>query len=146
MSTPALYTRIGITASRYGITRAQQRKLVWSLEELRTHRGAQYLHHGDCQGGDYLAAVAARNLGYVIVGHPPTLDKFRAFFPSDEERAPQGYMARDRELVHEVDLLLGCPNTDLPRPHSGTWYTLTYAKEIGTKAVTIVPDGWWAST
>lgn len=145
MNGRARYTSIGITASRYGISRPQEKRLLWSLEELCTRRGAKYLHHGDCQGGDVIAAAAARDLGYIIVGHPPLLGRFRAHFPSDEERAPQNYRFRDRTLVDEVDLLLGCPGTDMPQASSGTWYTLNYAKSTGTKAVTIVPDGWWSS-
>lgn len=140
-----MYTRIGITASRFGLSGAQESRLFWALEELRTNRGAKYLHHGDCLGGDHIAALRAKALGYTVVGHPPVADGLRAFFPSDEEREPQDYLTRDRALVDEVDLLFGCPRTEMSQPRSGTWYTISYAIDIGTKTVIIRPDGGWSN-
>jgi ribA/ribD-fused uncharacterized protein len=137
------YERIGITASRHGLTDAQHTRLLVSLKLLRDERGAKYLHHGDCQGGDDQTAKAARELGYRIIGHPPADPKLRAFFDSDETREPTDYKTRDRALVNEVDLLIGCPDTAVWKPRSGTWYTITYARGAGTKVAVIGPDGNW---
>lgn len=143
MTTLPTYERIGITASRYGITVAQTALLTSALRMLKDVRGAKYLHHGDCVGGDQQAACIARDLGYTIVGHPPIAGGFRAIFPSDEEREPAEYKERDRALVDEVDLLIGCPGTDAPRPRSGTWYTVGYATGTGVRTAVILPDGRW---
>lgn len=143
MSAPVTYERIGFTGTRYGITVAQTTRLSSALRVLKDERGAKYLHHGDCVGGDLQAAHIARDLGYVIVGHPPIAGGFRALFPSDEEREPADYLDRDRAIVDEVDLLIGCPATDTPRRRSGTWFTISDAERTGTKLAVILPDGRW---
>ena len=146
--TVATYERVGVTASRHGLTAEQHRALAKNLRLLRNERGAQFFHHGDCVGGDYEGACLARGMGYRIIGHPPINDELRAFVESDENRKPAGYLTRDRALVDEVDLLLGCPNTtELPPGPtiSGSWYTIKYARRVGTRVAVILPDGSWAS-
>lgn len=140
----ARYERVGVTASRFGMCQRQAVTIRSALQLLRGVNGSKYLHHGDCVGGDSAAAQIARDLGFVIVGHPPTKDGNRAFFESDETRAPLGYLPRDRALVDEVDLLIGCPNTPQYVAHSGTWYTINYAMETGVKVAVIMPSGRWA--
>ena len=140
----ATYERVGITASRHGLNTAQHYRLAKALRVLRGDRETEYFHHGDCVGGDFEGASLARGLGYRIIGHPPINDDLRAFFESDEQRKPAGYLARNRQLTNEVDLLLGCPNTDDPAAESGSWYTICYAQRTGTKVAVILPDGsWW---
>lgn len=138
------YERVGVTATREGISVPQRARLSSALRLLRDRRGAKYLHHGDCIGGDDQAASIARELGYTVVGHPPLANVLRAFFPSDEEREPAEYLARDRALVDEVDLLIGMPVSVHPRPRSGTWFTINYAVGTPTRVVIIRPDGTWA--
>lgn len=139
------YERVGVTATRFGICNRQSVTLINALRTLRDVNGAKYLHHGDCVGGDATAAQIARDMGFVIVGHPPIRDSNRAFFESDENRPALNYLARDREIVREVDLLIGCPNTSEYMPHSGTWYTINYAMETGVKVAVIMPSGRWAA-
>jgi hypothetical protein len=140
------YERVGVTATRDGITVPQMRTLRSALRLLIEFRGAKYFHHGDCVGGDDQAAHIARWLGYTIIGHPPMVGALRAHFPSDEDREPDDYLPRDRALVDEVGLLIGMPNNEFPRPRtrSGTWYTIKYAQGSGTTTAIIRPDGTWA--
>lgn len=137
------YERIGITASRRGLTEPQTARLVSALRMLKEYREAKYLHHGDCVGGDVEVARHARAIGYIIVGHPPIKNSLRAFFPSDWAYEPAEYLERDRTLADEVDLLLACPNSFEPRPRSGTWYTINWAERTSTKVAVILPDGSW---
>lgn len=139
------YERVGVTGTREGATAAQLARLLSTLWLLRDRRGAKYLHHGDCLGVDQQAAEMARELGYTIVGHPPKINVLRAFFPSDEEREPDEYLPRDRKIADEVDLLIGLPADVHPRPRSGTWYTIKYAREIGRTVAIIQPNGTWAA-
>ena len=66
---------------------------------------------------------------------------WRAHFPSDEEREPREYLARDRALVDEVDLLIGLPDTNVQRPRSGTWYTIGYAEMVDKPRIVVGPTG-----
>jgi len=143
VNTVQTYFSIGITGSRQGLSPEQSAKLTWTLAELRNNRAAARLHHGDCQGVDDSAARIARGLGYRIIGHPPLNKKLRAFFPSDETRSPAPYLVRNRRIVNEVELLIGCPNTNQPTAGSGTWYTIEFAYRTGTKIAVIGPDGHW---
>lgn len=96
---------------------------------------------GNCLGGDAVAAHLARALGYWIVAHPPTSQALRAYFPSDEYRAPLDYLARDRAIVAEIDLLVGLPFHDRWQPRSGTWYTIGQARLQDRPRLVVAPDG-----
>jgi hypothetical protein len=137
------YERIGITATREGLTWAQRSKLESALRLLKDFRQAKFFHHGDCVGGDEQGALLARDLGFTVVGHPPVVTKLRAFFDSDESYEPAPYLDRDRALADTVDLLLALPKSHQPSPRSGTWFTYGYATGTGTKACLILPDGSW---
>jgi hypothetical protein len=139
----AQYERIGVTSTREGLTWAQLDKLDRTLRLLKDFRGAAWLHHGDCVGGDVQAARLARDRGFKIVDHPPTRKGLRAFFHGDEAREPLDYLERNRALADEVDLLIGLPKDFAPRPRSGTWYTIGYAEGTDTKVAVILPDGSW---
>jgi hypothetical protein len=133
--------KVGITGSRLGATEAQTEVLIETLSYLREAYGAEELHHGDAVGVDAQAAAIARDLGYRTIGHPPDVDLYRAFFPSDEDRPPMDYLLRDRAVVQEVDVLIGCPNTRRPVRRSGTWYTIRYAIRVNQRLMVIWPDG-----
>lgn len=138
-----IYEHIGITGSRFGCTHPQLHTLEMALIRLRNDHGARVFHHGDCIGVDQQAVRAAKFLGLRIVSHPPINESLRAYYPSDETREPAGYLERDRALTGEVDLLLGCPKTPWPQRRSGTWFTIRYAEQTGTKVAVILPDGRW---
>lgn len=137
------YEHIGFTGSRDGCTEPQLHTLEWAMIRLYDDHGARILHEGDCTGADEQAARMAKALGFYIIGHPPVETSLRAHFPSDETREPMTYLARDRALTGEVALLLACPNTAWPQKRSGTWYTIKYAEQTGTKTAVILPDGRW---
>lgn len=133
--------QVGVTASRHGLTTMQIIALRIALLDLKQRRDAEALHHGDCVGGDETAAQEARRLGLRVVAHPPVVARLRAHFPSDEERAPLGYLQRDRNIVDEADVLLGFPATDVPVAHSGTWFTIGYAVAKGRPRLVVGRSG-----
>ena len=137
---PTLH-HVGWTASRHGLTPIQEAVARIVLVDLRDRRGAMELHHGDCCGGDLEGATEARRFGYRIVGHPPVLDILRAHFPSDAERAPLTYLARDRRIVEQSDVLLAWPGTEREVTRSGTWYTINYARQLNRPRLVIAPSG-----
>jgi hypothetical protein len=111
------------------------------LERLRREVHASVLHHGDCVGGDDDAAMVAEQLGYRIVAHPPTSDKYRAFHQSHETRRPAGYLERDRVIVAASAIVIGCPFESVEQPRGGTWYTIRYARMLHSRVLVIGPDG-----
>lgn len=132
---------VGITGTRKGLTVPQIRTLTAVLTSEFTERGDPcLLHHGDCVGADAVAANIGRNCGFVIIGHPPTDTKLRAYFPSDLERAPQAYLDRNRAIVKACDVLIGCPGGP-QELRSGTWSTIRFALKIGRGVVVVMPDG-----
>ena len=117
--------KVGVTGTREGATAYQLAELRKVSAELK---GTEF-HHGDCKGVDEQAALIAEELGYKIVCHPPIDTHLRAFFPYDECREPLTYLARDRKIVDEVDVLIVVPLHMEWQPKGGTWYTHDYAKK-----------------
>lgn len=119
------------------------RRLLTRYFEL----GAQF-HHGGCKGADVEAADVAQELGYWVVRHPgpeggPWEDEESE--ADDEERAPKGHFARNRDIVHECDVVIATPaqGTDAPESlrRGGTWYTIEYARKRNVPLDLINPDG-----
>lgn len=130
---------IGITGSRRGLTE-DQREELWSRLHALYSIGARTLHHGDCVGVDEETSAIAEVLGYQLVSHPPENEKLRAYVESQSIWTPKGYLERDQDIVDCSDFLIGCPDGP-PRKGSGTWYTLNYADQTGTRYLVIRPDG-----
>lgn len=127
--------RIGITGTRMGATKRQLTLIRRILVEL----SGEELHHGDCVGADVQAAALAKELGYNVVGHPPSNPTHRGNFPSTRSLPPQGYFVRNRSIVDSVDLLLVVPREDTWQPRGGTWYIHDYAQTVGRDVIVIWP-------
>ena len=152
-------TKIGITATQYGLTRKQAASARLLLERLagqaqslrgtreagKDHRtdGEVELHHGVCVGGDAQVHRIAQTLGLAIIGHPPT-DQYKMVRHLDGfarliEPAP--YTERNEQIVTESDLLIACPRTFDEQLRSGTWATVRRAQAAGKPVWFIYPDG-----
>ena len=118
--------KVGVTGTRSQITDKQIKEIVAFLKTLP--EGSE-LHHGDCVGADVAVANFAAHFGIRTVCHPPEKEELRAFHHSDEIRHVKSYLARNRTIVDEVDLLLVVPVQDKWQPRGGTWYTHDYAKK-----------------
>lgn len=133
---------IGFTGTRNGMTEPQKQTLSTLLREMRP----QAFHHGDCVGADAEAAGIADALGVRIICHPPTNTTDRAYTRADEAREPKSYFERNRDIVHESDVLIGASYGPTEHPTGGTWYTIRYAVKYGVyshcyKIIVIWPDG-----
>lgn len=127
--------RLGFTGTRNGMSYSQEE--LFELLMLRLE--PTELHHGDCVGADAEAHQIFRDYypDERIVIHPPTSEKHRAFCNQDKNtvmRKKQPYLQRDNEIVHQCDLLIGCPRSLQYAKRSGTWYTIRYAdsKDVPT--------------
>ncbi len=139
---------ITATGTRRAISKLQADNTLELFTELdKEHRGAVILHHGWCTGFDAYCHYAALQLGWAIRGHPPLNQKFMASGLIVDEcmitvgeirvlrvelHPPREFHARDRDMVDSSDLVVAAPlfPQDHPRSrYSGTWYTVSYARQ-----------------
>ena len=120
------YWKIGITGTRNLLAKKQEKEVETFLRTLEPN---SELHHGDCVGADLFVAMTAQKLGIKTVCHPPEKIELRAFHNSDEKREPNSYLARNRAIVDEVEMLMVVPMQMEWQPKGGTWYTHDYAKK-----------------
>lgn len=137
--------KIGITGTREGLAPKQVVSLFSTMIEMASAFGGVELHHGDCVGADATAHDLAISLGWKVVIHPPAKDTARAFKVGTETRSPASYLARNRAIVDEVDVLIVLPKQE-SRPaadvRGGTWYTYRYAVKRQSCAMVIIwPNG-----
>lgn len=133
--------RIGFTGTREGMTVKQKEGVVWILDHFRATEG----HHGDCVGADAeFHELCRTNSVRTMIGHPPTNPKLRAFCEFDEEREPRPYLERNRDIVFEAELMIGCPKEykEVVRARGqGTWSTIRYARDVARKWIFIIYPG-----
>lgn len=130
--------RLGFTGTRRGMTAAQRA----ACAELLARLTPEVVHHGDAVGADAEMHGLASAAGVPVVVHPPVNPSHRAFCQGGEVLEPRPHKARDRDVVDDTDLLLGTPGAlEEQDPHSGTWYTIRYAKRSGRPIIIVWPDG-----
>ena len=141
--------RLGVTGTRYGMTDAQNAALAGLLMELEAAHGVTEFHHGDCTGVDDQAADMVGRLFKValIVGHPPTYTSGKSELWRAYNNAthwwlpPRGYLARNREIVNGVDVVLAVPSHRSEQARGGTWYTVRVARANGKPLAIVWPNG-----
>lgn len=135
--------KIGFTGTRQGMTPQQRTSLSFVLRAYVQTNGSNRLpfHHGDCIGADSEAHNIARDLGCYIIIHPPTKSSNRAYRGGDFVHATLPYMDRNRAIVAECDVIIGCPKEYDTVRRSGTWATMRFAQRAGKPVVMIRPDG-----
>lgn len=125
--------KVGFTGTRKGMSSRQKEELFDLLQS------GTIFHHGDCVGADAEAHATARALGCPVVVHPPTDPKARAFCNGDDVTIldPLPYLARNREIVKSVELLIAAPKEDPEHPclRSGTWATIRAAQRLGVPVI-----------
>lgn len=107
------------------------------------------IHHGDCVGIDEFADMIAWDVEAKRVIHPPTNTKLRAFCTierglreHDSILPQEDYLARNRAIVDQTDLILACPKQPSYEKGSGTWYTISYALRSGKNVWLVTKDGF----
>jgi hypothetical protein len=119
------------------MTLAQRVIFALSLRYMNVHE----LHVGDCIGADAEATQIAHVFGIATVCHPPDRKAKRAFTTGHAKvLPPRPYLERDRDMVDAGEVLIATPATAGPRPSSGTWYTIRYARHTGVQCF-IIPPG-----
>ncbi len=126
----------GLTATRHGMSREQKEAFRAFLFGSKGK-----LHHGLCRGGDSDGHHIAEELGYWIVGHPPTDPALRIYLPCHELRPEKPYLVRNKDIVNETIALIAAPSEPEEQPRGGTWSTVRYARKVGRPVVLILPNG-----
>lgn len=133
--------RVGITATRRGLTDYQKMTVSSTLESLLFEYTNQ-LHHGMCIGGDLQVHKICRGLfgkNVEIHGHPSNLDRFRAQCDCDVYYTPKAPLVRNRDIVIAVQTMIALPGEDEEILRSGTWATIRYARMVKRQMITIYP-------
>lgn len=133
--------KLGFTGTRHEPTEAQKDFIFRNMFD------ATELHHGCCVGSDKAAHDTASPYDALTIWlHQPTDQKLMVPLPQLLTRggihalSAKPYHARNRDIVDACDILIATP--DGPRrPHSGTWYTIEYAKVNKVAVVVCLPDG-----
>jgi hypothetical protein len=131
--------KLGVTASRKGMTQLQKEKFLYVAKQLNPHE----FHDGDCIGGDEQAHYIIQttfDLCY-MVGHPPENASQRAHQMYHRSHPAKGYIERNHEIVDMVDVMVALPDGKTEKKRSGTWATIRYARKIGRELTIIYPDG-----
>ena len=132
--------KVGFTGTRAGLSVVQRKSLVRLINTIRGE--VTEAHHGDCVGADAEFHDICLVREILIVIHPPLQPFQRACCVGyDFIREPKDYFDRDMDIVDETDLLIACPKTSTPVPHSGTWLTAGYARVTGKPIWFVYPDG-----
>lgn len=126
---------VGFTGSRNGMT------LYQTLTVTRLLQPYDWIHHGDCVGGDAQCHDIARLLGKKVETHPPIILRLRANRTGDRTNPPKGYIQRDHDLVDASACLIAAPDGIAEEHRSGTWATARYARKQGKPVTLVLRDG-----
>lgn len=133
--------KIGFTGTQCGTTDPQLEMLIEIIEGLEITKAG----HGDCVGADGDFHIVLRTVAphVKITGHIPVDQSKREFCDFDTERDPCPFLVRNRHIVDDADLMIGCPeqkyNKEILR--SGTWATIRYARKQNVPLIIIWADG-----
>lgn len=129
---------IGFTGTRKGMTEMQKTTFSKLLHELKASR----FIHGDCVGADEQAHLAAIETGVPVRIRPCTLSSQRAFVKGyDEETDPRPPLERNKDIVHEAQIMVACPSGFNEEMRSGTWSTIRYSRRVKKPLIIVWPDG-----
>ena len=130
--------KLSFTGTRQGMTPEQKEAFGNVLNNLT----GSMLIHGDCIGADADAHNIAKENGLTINIRPCTLTDQRANCIGGEIIAEaEKPLDRNRKIVDDGDLLIGCPAAMFETQRGGTWYTLNYAKKNKRPYIVIWPNG-----
>ncbi len=138
-----VYSYVGFTGSRKGMTPVQQEKIRDRLMALEPYA----VHHGDCIGADQdfhlLVQTTPRSVFTYIHIHPPADPRQRAWCSGTTVifHRPEPYLVRNHTIVQYSGILLAAPSGMQEILRSGTWATIRYAVQLKKRVEIFFPDG-----
>jgi hypothetical protein len=134
--------KMGFTGTQQGMTAAQKlalTKLVtFQLRELRE------FHHGACVGSDEEAHAIVKQARPACrsVAYPSNIHSKRArCLGVDVWHLPKPPLARNADVVNEIELLVAAPKEMYEVLRSGTWATVRLARKKKIAILIIFPNG-----
>jgi len=128
--------KYGFTGTRNGLRNSQKNSIIHQLQNEINIGNDIEVHHGDCIGADndfhdICANLILKNPNskIKIVIHPPTDNKLRAYCKSNSVCKEKTYLERNKDIVDNTEILIGCPYDNEEKLRSGTWSTIRYAKK-----------------
>lgn len=127
--------KYGFTGTRNGLSIEQKNNIEKLLLSHIENTDDIEVHHGDCIGADkdFHGICENLNLKYNskinIIIHPPNKTICRAYCKSPNVLDEKDYLERNKQIVNNVDILIGCPLSKSEQLRSGTWMTIRYAKK-----------------
>jgi len=127
----------GFTGTRNGLNTKQKEEIKRILENDIKNNLIIEVYHGDCVGADadfhdICRSVSANIKIYIIPGYHKDkneINNLRAFCEGDVILESKSYLDRNRDIVNNCNILIGCPKSNLEEVRSGTWYTIKYARK-----------------
>ena len=80
-------------------------------------------------------------MGCEVVIHPPITEAKRAWKLAARIHEPKRYLARNKDIVRDSELLVATPGEETEHLRSGTWSTVRFARKLGRVVWVILPDG-----
>ena len=108
--------KVGFTGTRNGMTKEQSVSVFRTLCEYHPTE----VHHGDCVGADRDFHDISKGCKIWVVIHPPHKEDLRAFCVGDETKMERSYLARNRHIVDETEILIATPKSRSEELRSGT--------------------------
>ena len=88
-----MISNVGFTGTQRGMTDRQSAEVKQVLSEIFAASEVKpRFNHGDCIGADAQAAQIAKDIGFVVVCHPPVSTIKRAWVPYDEGKPALPYL------------------------------------------------------
>lgn len=115
--------KVGFTGTREGMSVKQREQLDYLFSRFSGGVRGEF-HYGTHQNvqltADHQAALIADRYFRLCVPH---------------HARTGGELARNREIVRDVDVLIAAPRTDREELRSGTWSTVRYARRKGIPVI-----------
>jgi len=144
---------VGFTGTQQGWSDEQFDAVERVLTELLDDGQSHEFHHGDCVGSDHLAHEFVTywrdfplkdDVRIAIHIHPCDIKSKRAYCrlrkPYDVMHPVHKPLVRNRHIARS-DVLVATPKVMWEEERSGTWATVRYARENGSKIIIVWPDG-----
>jgi hypothetical protein len=130
---------LGFTGTHQGMQNSQKE----TIARLVGFFVPDEAHHGDCVGADAdFHDIVRQETNAVIVVHPPTNPKRRAWKAGDFVLPVKPYMVRDDDIINESDLMLATPfQVNEQGRGSGTWAVIRHTRKAKKPLIIVWPDG-----
>jgi len=138
---PKRVYRLGVTATRHGLSDSQRDHAERTFVDLLTEWDEIEFHHGRCVGGDEETLLIAKSFGSRVrtVAHPAIIHpNMISQVTSDVELPAKPPLKRNVDIVDVVRMLLAYPHQEHEVIRSGTWSTIRYARKT-MRLHTVVP-------